>query len=1764
MPTDPTRTQADSLGDGAAPEASVPSGVSGPTAPVSGDGGPPTDPERRSWGRRIARGLLAVVAVVAFVVVGFVVYLQTNAGQSFARGIVVDQIANVFADDAEISVDGLAGSFLADARLTGFEVRRDGELVLAVDTVLVDYNLTTLLRRTFSASKLLLAGPRVLIRQRADSTFSISDLLKPADDDEQKAGFSVVLDRVAVRRGQADVVWYRTDGRDSVLAVRDLGLIVSGFRQDGDSLSGDIESLTTRLLAPFERAEVEVAASGGFTRSDLSLRSLSVLSDAGTAVDGRARLEFATDGAFPVFDATIAAAPLALSDVRAFAGVELYGDPRLRLRADSDGELLTATLTGALDDATVNIDAELAQTPNGGPVRYRAEGTLRRFDPSALTGNEALAAEVTGDLRLNLQGTTLETLSGPFRVALTESRVGQRAIDRLQLAGSFAAGRVTFDIDGALPGASLSAEGLARPFDAIPTYQIAGTAQDVDLGLLLPGSGRTDSFAGEFALLGRGKTLDTFEGELALDLTRAEIGLQDRQLRLAGAQVDADIYRGSIGFDADLALADGDGRIAALGTLDLQPLRYEITDGQATNLNLAALTGKETQDSDLTGSFTLSGEGVDLTQAPIDLTADLGPSRFGTYDFADAVLGVELRGGTAGIDAALDFGAGGQVTAQGTARPFDAPLSFDLRGTMQNLDLSVVQDNPDRVSDLTGTYVASGAGLVPAEMTLAANVQITEPSSYGARLIDAANLDVTLDAGFLTVNGTALTPEGEFDLALSGRPFDAEGPSFAFEGTCFRGLDASDFAESAPRTNLSGCFTGQIGGLADLATADASGVVTLRRSRIGDADIDDGRIAFSLVDGALTADLALTVDSPYAEPGVAAGGELAASIAGRPFDEVPTYRVTGTTRALDAGLLLDLPPDQALRLTTAFDVSGRGTDPTTLTLDGSFRAGASALGPATLDTLSTRFALANGVLRVDTLIVDSDLVAAEGAGTLALFNDVAPSDFRLEGRIESLAPLAGETERTLGLERGTFVVQARAEARGPIRIIGTAEARQVIVDDYAVTGLDASIDGTWDRAAADSLGFDALDGQLRTSFAVLSGPTFRVQEGQATIAAADGDLVIDGSVLVDDRRDLDVFARVDLETRGITLERGRFRLDDTTWQLLQPSEITLDGSLIDVRSLLLASDAGGQQIAVDGQIDLEGDQNLIVTVENVAIGGLTDFVNLDALGGDLSATLVLSGPATAPLIDGTIQLDRLTSNGETVGALDADIAYAAGRLQIDATLTHIDGETLTVDGTVPLQFSLADGPSSSETAANAEVLLTARADAFPIAWARPFLDKRAYNDLGGTLRLDLAISGTQAAPRLDGVATLSDGRLGVVKTGRTYQPILADVTFQNDRIVLDDVRILDDAGRPTLDVTGTVRLRELSVGELDLTITPSDFVAMDTRTYDGLTLDRGTTPLRLTGTLDRPVLRGSVVLAQGDIYLTDELVPPELEAVSLTDAQIREVEARFGRVVTARDTAVSRFVDALDYDLTVEIRRNVWLRSEAGLPFDIEFEGDIDARKRPFADGSRLFGRVNLIRGSVETLNRQFDVQRGSITFNGDPLAAEVDLAATLEIRLPGSLSGQSSATITLAAQGRLDDNPTIRLSSNPTMEAADIVSLIATGRLADEFVGTGALAGAGTGLLLGQASGAIEGLASEKLGLELAQIDYEGGDLVIKFGDYLSSRVFWTAGIIYPIGETGREQERLPILLSLDYELLKWLSAQTEYSGRRGIGGGLNYEVSW
>ncbi|GAB5536840.1 MAG: translocation/assembly module TamB [Rubricoccaceae bacterium] len=1726
--------------------------------------------------RRIGRVTFGLVALIGLVVVGALIYLQTDSGQRFVKGLIIGQVENLLADDATVTAESLDGSFLSDARLTGLDIRRDGETVMSVDTLYINYSLRTLLRKTFYAETLIISGPSVVIRQRADSSFAVAGLFQPEDDSTEAQGsFTIRMDELALTRGRVEVHWY-TPEDDSVLVVSDLTARVRDFVSHPDSVVGTIQRLQLVATAPYEAARMEMGGSGRFTTERLNLSELWIDSDAGTEVRGSALAMFGEaaggEGLLPVFEADLEATPFALSDVRAFTGVSLYGDPRARIRASSNGSTLDVAVNASLDEATAAIEGELTRDTRG-PVRYRADGTLRGLDLSELTGNPALEGELTGELNASLQGTTLETLSGPFSLLLQESRFGEQSLDRVRLDGSFAAGQVRFDLEGDVPGASLIAQGSARPFGDVPSFQVSGTAHDVNLGRLLPASNQTAQLAGDFAVIGRGNSLETFTGTAALSLGRAAFALGETRLELASADLDADIRNGVVDFDADAVLANRGGRLIASGDVVLgsDPLQYSISRGVLDQLDVSAITGNPDQASALTGTFTLNGTGIDPKTARIQLDASLRNSRFGTYDLVAVDADATLNGGQIAFDTQADLGRAGAIDATGTAQPFASPLAYRAQGNVRNLDLAELTGNPKQFSDLTGSFSATGQGIDPNTLSLTADLAL-EGSSYGDRYIDRADVAVRLNQGELAIAGDIDAPEGSVTVDLTGRL----GDELAFnlgENTCFSNLNTEAFSRTVPvQTNLSGCLTGTLRGLNDLETANGSGVLTLRPSTVNDASIESGQIAFTLADGALGG----TFDVALGDPDDAtSAGSLVGAVQARPFDASPTYATRGTAQNLDVAALIARPEDPA-RISLDFSVSGEGTRPETMTLDGRLVGGTSVVGPVRVDSLALAFALAEGVVDVDTLALDSDFATLNGGGTLALFDPLAASSFSLRGAVESLEPINVYTGRTLGLESGTLDLTAAAREGDPaLRIAGVVDARELVVETNAVRRVETQLSAQVDRAQIDSTGFGlmAVNGLAQISFNGLSTSRLLVERGATELALTGGELRAEGEVTVDRRRDLDFAARFDVDSdpRQVVVEAGRFAFDSDTWTLGQEAIVTL-GEEIDVRGLILTSDDGAGQIAADGTINLSGEQNFIVSVEGAEIGSVADLFQYEKLGGTLSAALVLSGPASAPLIDGTLQLDELASGGRTFGALEAEVSYADARLGIDATVTHTDGEELTVEGFVPLQFSLADSSFAQAAGDTENVQLRAQATAFPIDWAQPFLAERGYSALDGTLQLDLNITGTQGSPRLDGTAKLSDGRLGLVKTGRTYSPLVAEVEFANNQIVIQDARVLNGGGRTALEVTGGITLRDLSLGEFDLTIQPNDFVAMDTPRYRNLTLDGGSRPLRLTGPLQAPVLRGAVVVASGDIH-TDELVPVKFEDVELSDARIREVESRFGRRLTKRDTLVNRFVRALDYDLTVQFRRNVWLRASSGLPFDIEFEGDVQATKRPFAEAGQVFGQINLVRGTVRpvpTSSEKFEVDRGTLTFNGPALSALIDLEASTDIRLPGASSSaaRGEVTIVLDVTGQFDQNPEIRLSSNPQLEASDIVALIVTGQLADNLASTAVLGSATQGLLFNAGSGIIQDVLSNSLGLSLDLFQVEtatNGDLLLRVGRYLGQRTFVTAGIpVYESQQAGSLQDENRFVFTLEYQLLRWLQAQGEYGGERGVGGGLGTEYAW
>src|SRR5690606_26394612 len=119
---------------------------------------------------------------------------------------------------------------------------------------------------------------------------------------------------------------------------------------------------------------------------------------------------------------------------------------------------------------------------------------------------------------------------------------------------------------------------------------------------------------------------------------------------------------------------------------------------------------------------------------------------------------------------------------------FADPIAYQATGRVENLDLAELTGNPSQQSDITAAFDAEGVGTAPRTLDLTARLDLA-PSSYGAQEVTGGDVLVSLRGGNLALTGDLTTPEGQFALDVSGRPFD-ETPTLTLgERMCFSGLD---------------------------------------------------------------------------------------------------------------------------------------------------------------------------------------------------------------------------------------------------------------------------------------------------------------------------------------------------------------------------------------------------------------------------------------------------------------------------------------------------------------------------------------------------------------------------------------------------------------------------------------------------------------------------------------------------------------------------------------------------------------------------------------------------------------------------------------------------------------------------------------------------------------------------------------------------------------------------------------------------------------
>ncbi len=680
----------------------------------------------------LRRRAVQVVAFVGTLAVGIIalalIVSQTAWFRDWARGYMVRQ-ANQYLN-GQLSIGRLSGNLFFGAELNDVAVDVDGERVIAIRQIGVDYSVFDLFSKGLVLDDIRLDEPRLIIRRTA-SGWNLGRLVKEQRSEAEREGPArpVAVGSIGISGGDVLLEGVGTVG--GVVAPHRLEKLDArlSFQYEPVHYSVGMDHLSFRALSPnlsVNQVKGRIAVrDDNLYFEDLVLRTAESDLQASGVVEQYLRQ--------PVLKLTATSEKFSLPEIARV--LPLVGVVRLQPAFEIEAR-------GALDRLVVDLNVR----SKGGAVdgattfdlvgpRRAAAGTLnlRDLNLAEVFGRADLRSRFTGkatfDLAMPPGG--LDTMSGPF------SFDGSRAA---------IAGYEAEDVHarGRLAGPRIEVDGRARAYGAATTVRGA---------IVRPTPGRA---------LG----LDLLGAATGVDLRHVPAHLQAPRLR-SDLTADWHLVKSRDGLAADAVLGSSviEGARFASGTtagVTLQGERLEYSaKGAVTNLDLERFgraldvpaLGSDRFASTITGPFDVKGS-ADVDAPQLDTM---------TIDASGEAVDSRIFGGDLprlAYTARLDRGALA-ATAKGTFAGFDPAVltgRSNLEGAVAGrLDVAV------QIDDVRGP-------IGPETLAASGRVELAD-SSVGGLAIETGAVEGQVNRGegsikTLEARGTDLhmTASGPVDL----------------------------------------------------------------------------------------------------------------------------------------------------------------------------------------------------------------------------------------------------------------------------------------------------------------------------------------------------------------------------------------------------------------------------------------------------------------------------------------------------------------------------------------------------------------------------------------------------------------------------------------------------------------------------------------------------------------------------------------------------------------------------------------------------------------------------------------------------------------------------------------------------------------------------------------------------------------------------------------------------------------------------------------
>lgn len=1002
--------------------------------------------------------------------------------------------------------------------------------------------------------------------------------------------------------------------------------------------------------------------------------------------------------------------------------------------------------------------------------------------------------------------------------------------------------RLTLTADAAFSGGgTVSARAAATPatevaLNAPPLhYHLDAEIRDLTTSLLGPLAPAENQLTASVQADLQGQTLSTMDGSGTVHLQNTRsYGIHIPELALRSTVRDGTAH-------VDLEGTLNDASIVVRG--QTRPFDESLSTSltaHVAHFNVASFAPDAELETDVTASAQIEGRDLGASTAEVDATVDLGRSQVGLQQINDGGLSLALEPDQARFEGSLTLPAG-QVQTSGSAR-LDGSEQFTLEtGHLDNLNVAALAGDTTE-SRVTGTFRAQGQGFSPETMQLEASLSLQD-SHYGPHQLSSLKTSADLADGRLTANASARLNGSSWTLAATSRPFDTT-PTAEITRGRFEDVDIGPFLQDTTQSSdLHGTLRGSIQGTTP-STLQMNVGLTLDSSRVNRQLIQSASLDARLREGRFTTDLDLDLPN----------GATRLAATARPFDEVPTYRITeGSFDNVNVGAFMNMSA-LTTRLTGTLTLQGRGTEASTLSLSSDL---------SFTDSRINQASLTDGRLAVST---ENRRITANGTF------DVAGGQIRLAGAVDNLDATPAYTLQT---EAGRLDMGALAG-------LDTLSAH---LDSLRWT-LDGRGTNLESATASTELGASSIRvGRFRIENTIVTG---RLQEGVFsldTLAVQSNAFVStgEGTLALTSNR---TSSNLGLETRFTDADPLR-RLLGAEFLQLQGGvlETYIYGSTTQQRfdgSLEGDSFAYNDIRLSDVEIDFYGQRGTDQLFQRLEVGGSLGYLSVPGLVAEqarlqarydgstigLSTNVTVDQQHTASLK--TTIHPRAEQTDVTLHQLNLRLGPDRWSLLQDATVTV--GDQYRISG-----FLLSSG--TQQIAADGVVdpngpqSLVATIENFRLGGVAPLM---GLTGLDGTLTGTLDLTGAAADPQLD-------GRLAVDIRSEDQEvgTLNLDVGYDDFSLSLDARLTHTDGGVFTASgsIPADLRLSTPTAGNvfnrsvrLDLSTDrfPVNWIDpfLDPETAQDVT---GTlaADVEVRGTLDQPELDGTASLTEAGARLPD-------------------------------------------------------------------------------------------------------------------------------------------------------------------------------------------------------------------------------------------------------------------------------------------------------